>query len=408
LKKIELLFGFHVIILFLHILCLVNINSQSSYDINRKNDSKELIKRSNIKSAAVWEYRYSTGNTEVLGDSGYKSYYFSYDNFGRITEYTKYHIFTDLTVKEIYSYEKTDLIKRTVRYNSAGDMIETIDYKYNSTGKLKKELHTAYLNRILPGVYFTIRAYVSDDELFARLQDDLEIEPKLESYTITVNISDQEELNQYIVIGDEADPSSLRFSWSQLSLTSQRDLLSYKGPNRKEHEYVSKNIQLIEYKYDKNGNLTSRFVYNTANDLIEKETYRYNNANNIINFYKYNDDGKISSMETYAYDGSGRLSESTGLDPDGKASGRITYKYDESGNLAEKIWYNSKGEVNGKYKFLYNNENRIKEEIKFSSEDEKESSINYEYDALGNLILSIKFDANNKKDKLVKYIYYFY
>src|SRR4030095_4252651 len=247
-KKITLLSGFHAIIIFLLIVSPVKINAQTSYDINRKNDAKELIKKSKIKSAAVWEYRFSSSNTEVLADSGYKSYYFSYDNFGRITEYTKYHIFTDLTVKEMYSYGKTDMIKRTLRFNSAEDMIETIDFKYNSSGTLKKELHTAYLNRILPGVYFTIRAYVSDDELFVRLQDDLEIEPRLESYTITVNISDPEELNQYIVIGDEADPSSPRFSWSQLSLTSQRDLLSYKGPNRKEHEYTSKNIQLIEYK----------------------------------------------------------------------------------------------------------------------------------------------------------------
>jgi hypothetical protein len=295
-----------------------------------------------------------------------------------------------------------------VRYNSAGDMIETIDYKYNSSGKLKKELHSAYLNRILPGVYFTIRAYVNDDELFARLQDDLAIEPKLESYTITVNISDPEELNQYIVIGDEADATSLRFSWSQLSFLSQRDLLSYKGPNRKEHEYISKNIQLITYKYDKNGNLTGRYVYNTANDLIEKETYRYNDRSNMINFYKYNEEGKISSMEMYSYDSQGRLTESAGLDPDGKISGKLSYKYNEMGKLDEKIWYNSKGEVNGKYKFVYNSENRLKEETKFSSENEKESSLTYGYDTNGNILQILKYNSNDKKERLIKYIYNFY
>jgi YD repeat-containing protein len=408
LKKYTLQYNYIITFALVFLVCSLKIFSQSSSDITLKNEEKELIKKSSIKSKAIWEYRYAGGNEEVLSDSGYKSYYFTYDDFGRITGYTKYHIFTDLTIREIYAYGKTDNIKRTVRYNSNGDMIETIDYKYNSSGKLKKEIHTAYLNRILPGVYFTIHAYVDENELFARLQDDLAIEPKLESYTITVNISDEEELNQYIVIGDESDPTSPRFSWSQLSVSSQRDILSYKGPNRKEHEYINKNIELVTYKYDKKGNLTGRSVYNTANDLIEKESYNYDDSNNRINFYKYNEDGKISSMEKYSYDSKGRLTEASGLDPDGKISGKLTYKYNESDNIDEKIWYDSQGEIKGRFKYIYNSENKLAEETKFTGENEKDSSLKYKYDAQGNILEIIKYNTDNKKEKLIKYLYDFY
>jgi len=82
-------------------------------------------------------------------------------------------------------------------------------------------------------VAFSILANVNENEMFSKLQEELEIEPKLESYTITVNVSDQDELNQYVVIGDELDPTSPRYSWSQFSISTQRGLLSYTGPTGK-------------------------------------------------------------------------------------------------------------------------------------------------------------------------------
>ncbi len=359
---------------------------------------------SSVKSKSVYEYRYSNSEEEVLADSGYKAYYFSYDNSGRLAEYVNYNVFYALTIKEMYQYNGDNIIQ-TARYNSAEEMIGTIDYRYNNSGKLKREIHTAYYNSIRQGVHFSILANVNESEMFSKLQDELEIDPKLESYTITVNVSDPDELNQYVVIGDELDPTSPRYSWSQLSASSQRGLLSYTGPNRKEHTYKSKNIAKVNYKYDKNGNLISKTVYNTADDMIEKETNSYNGDNQRISHYKFNEKGRITSMETYSYDAMGRLSESSGLDPSGKLVSRLVYKYNEAGNLDEKIWFGADGEIKGRYKYSYNGLNLVTEETKFSNENEKEGKTVYNYDLKGNLTEIIRYSADDKKSKLTKYVY---
>ena len=394
-----------LLIIVLFVPLSVSIYGQQTGDINQKNSDREQIKKSNIKSKTIWEYRYESGNNDLLSDSGYKAFNFDYDNNGRIINYTKYHIFSDLTIHESYSYGKSDNIAGASRFNSAGERIETIDYKYKSTGKIKTESHTAYFNSVKPGVYFSILASISDDSIFSKLQDDLEIDPKLESYSITVNITDPDEENQYIVIGDESDASSPRFSWSQLTMESQRGLLSFKGPTRKEHTYINKNISNIDYKYNKKGNLSEKSVYNTGNDLIEKEFFRYDSSGYLTGYTKYNEEGKISSLEAYTYSSKGVLSETTGMDPSGKIVSRLQYKYDDGNNLTEKAWLNAAGEINGRYRYRYDTDNRLTEEIKFRSENEQENRQVYKYDNNGNISEIIKYDINDKKEKLTRYIY---
>jgi hypothetical protein len=377
-------------------------------------DDKDLIKWSNIKALSVWEFHFvndafgKNGNEPVLRDSGYKSFHYEYDKDGKLTMYTKYHIFSDLTIREMYQYNKFGILDNTTRYNSAGDRIETVEYKFNSLNKLKSEIHTAYYNPIRPGVYFTIIANVNDDSLFGKLQDDLEIEPRISGYTITANISDPDEENQYIVIGDESDPTSPRYSWSQLSLESQRGLLAWTGPNKKEHTYITKNIALVNYRYGKKGNIIAKEVYNTANDLIEKESYMYNGNNYKIGHYKYSEKGKLSSMETYIYDSTGRVTETDGLNPDGKLVSRLIYKYDDYNNQIEKLWVNPNGEINGRFVYNYDISNQLFEEIKYLGESEKESRQVFKYDNYGNLSEIILYNINNEKEKLTKYVYEYY
>ena len=381
--------------------------AQSTSDMLKKNEGSGLIAASSIKSKSVIEYRFSNDDDDVLADSGYKSFYYSYDKSGKLISYTKYHIFSALTIKEVYQYSGDKIVK-TLRYNSADEMIETDDYQFNKSGKLKKEIYTAFYNSVRPNVHFTILANINDDELFAKLQEDLQIEPKIESYSITVNISDPDELNQYVVIGDESDPTSPRYLWSQLSMESQRGLLAFTGPNRKDYDFKSKNISEVKYKYDKKVNLIRKTVYNTAGDLIGKDTYTYNGDNKIISHYRYNENGRISSMETFAYDNSGRLSESAGLDASGKINSRLKYKYDSSGSLTEKIWYGFTGEVNTVFKFNYDTGGKLIKEIKFSDENETEGSTTYTYNENGNITDVLNFGADGKKIKLTKYMYDYY
>ena len=386
------------------LLIAANSFAQDQYNINSRNNERNFIHSHKIKSKSTYEYRYSNEQEGVLADSGYKSFYYGYDDRGNVTEYSKYHVFTDLTIKEFYQYGKSDRIIQANRYNSKNDIIEMISYKYNKKGQLKSELHEAYYNSVRVGVYFTILASVMETELFGRVQDELAIEPRLESYTIIVNITDTEEQNQYIVIGDETDPTSPRYWWSQLSMATQKELLAYQGPNRKEHEYVSKFINEVKFSYDKAGNLTKREVYNTSGNAIEKESFKYDASGRRISYTKYNENGKSVSMETYSYDGSGRLIESAGVEPGGSITGRLSMSYDEKGNIKEKIWYNRFGEINGKYVYLYEGK-QLREENKYRGENEKENHNTYGYDEHGKLIDIVKYDINNTKDRLIKYVY---
>ncbi|MBZ0204232.1 MAG: hypothetical protein K8I03_14550 [Ignavibacteria bacterium] len=395
------------IYILLHLSVTLNVFSQSTSDITLKNSERPQIQLNHIKSKSIWEFHYSKVSEGVLADSGYKSYYYGYDSLGRITEYKKYHVFTDLTVKELYQYDKSDNISKCMRYNSKDDIIEAITYKYSKQGRLKTEIHEAYYNSVRVGVYFTILASVSESELFGTVQDELAIEPRLESYSIIVNITDSDEQNQYIVIGDETDPTSPRYSWEQLSMDTQRGLLAFQGPNRKEHQYISKFISKVSYRYNKSGNLTAREVYNTSNDLIEKETFGYDGSNRKISYTKYNENGKAVSMESYSYDALGRLVESAGVEPGGRITGRLSMAYDENGNLSEKIWYNTLSEINSRFKYKYEG-SLLTEETKYRGESEKENHNTYAYDENGNLKEVIKFDINNRKDKLIKYIYEYY
>lgn len=83
--------------------------------------------------------------------------------------------------------------------------------------------------------YFTILADADDDPIFVKLQDDLRIDPKMERYTVTVDIRSTEPQMQYILFGDEYNP--LRYSWSQVSEPVQKGLIGWTGSNKENLEY---------------------------------------------------------------------------------------------------------------------------------------------------------------------------
>jgi len=98
--------------------------------------------------------------------------------------------------------------------------------------------------------YFKILARAEDDSIFIIAQDDMGIDPKLESYTIVVNISDPNEQNQFIVLGDESDPSAMRYGWSQLSKRVQDGLINWSNTNKenlnqKKLDYASVFLDVI-------------------------------------------------------------------------------------------------------------------------------------------------------------------
>ena len=82
--------------------------------------------------------------------------------------------------------------------------------------------------------YFLILADADDDPIFVKLQDDLYIDPKMERYTVKVDIRLDQPQFQYVYIGDEYNP--LKFQWSQVSIEVQNGLINWTGSNKENLE----------------------------------------------------------------------------------------------------------------------------------------------------------------------------
>lgn len=80
--------------------------------------------------------------------------------------------------------------------------------------------------------YFRILARADDDIVFVNLQDDMHIYPILESYSIVVNLISENPKDHFIVLGDENDPNSLRYTWSQISREVQNGLINWSNTNK--------------------------------------------------------------------------------------------------------------------------------------------------------------------------------
>jgi len=98
--------------------------------------------------------------------------------------------------------------------------------------------------------HFKILASAEDDSIFIQLQDDMNIDPKLDRYTLVVNISDPNPQNEYVLIGDESDPNATRYAWTQLRKNVQDGLKNWTGTNKenlnqKKLDYASVFIDVI-------------------------------------------------------------------------------------------------------------------------------------------------------------------
>lgn len=83
--------------------------------------------------------------------------------------------------------------------------------------------------------YFVILADADDDPIFVKLQDDLFIDPKMERYTVTIDIRSDDPGQQYVLFGDESNP--MRFQWSQLSEQVRTGLINWTGSNKERLDY---------------------------------------------------------------------------------------------------------------------------------------------------------------------------
>jgi hypothetical protein len=82
--------------------------------------------------------------------------------------------------------------------------------------------------------YFKILADADDAPLFVKLQDDLGIDPKMERYTVIVDLRSKDPNQQYLLFGDEENPR--RYSWSQITEEVRNGLINWTGGSKENLE----------------------------------------------------------------------------------------------------------------------------------------------------------------------------
>ena len=186
----------------------------------------------------------------------------------------------------------------------------------------------------------------------------------------------------------------------------------------------------ITYKYDSNGNLTTKaggrwqrkYTYNEKNQIIseyysqlqskwEKAIYTYGESGKLLTKEVTNYSG-YTSYTSYTYDESGNLSQEEKNDSNNKHD-VITYTYDYTYPLNGSIvavnednyqdgYYYSSEEIN----YEYDEEGRIKTETRLSRNKLAEKII-YNYDEQGDLISKneIWFSVDGEKKATTTYSY---
>src|SRR3972149_10102064 len=110
-------------------------------------------------------------------------------------------------------------------------LLFTFAFSLNGCSGTKISTNTKNLKK---SKYFTILADADDDPIFVKLQDDLNINPKMERYTVTIDIRSSDASQQYVLFGDEYNP--IRFGWAQLSEQVQKGLINWTGSNKESLE----------------------------------------------------------------------------------------------------------------------------------------------------------------------------
>jgi YD repeat-containing protein len=380
---------------------IISISLKSQVILNNPfNDTdKSAVRSAAIKSLIIKEYYYNKETNELTDSVSLLSYKFDRD--GNEIEKVKYHIYSELNLKETYEYNTNGKISKITRYNKNDDIIETSAFKYINSGKVTRQKITQFYNNPNASYYFAVQARVEDDSIFNRLQTDLGIDPHLDGYTITVNLTDNDPQNHYVIIGDESDATSMRFSWSQLSLPVQKTLMKWEGPNRTNKKYTVQNLSKINYSYDKSGNVISKIYYNTANDVTRKEYFYYDEAGGKNTGYEKYNATKLLFKENYSFNDYGKITLIT------NTGGRTEFTYDTLNNITERSIFNSAGSLFGKTIYRYEN-NKLVEELNYGPDELINSKVNYGYNERGNLVSVIYYDEDYKKGKELSYQYEFY
>jgi hypothetical protein len=354
--------------------------------------SSEQIKASSVGNIKVVRIVHST-------ESSIPKYLNTYDRWGRIIEQVKYHIIPELTIKEKYVYNNSGNISEKLRFNSAGGLILHIRYKYAKNGALRSERYTTYANTVYRSMHYMIDADISYDSVFTKLQRIAGIDPPLHTYTLTVNINDEDEFNRYVVIGDENDPSSQRIPWSEIPPDMQSAIINYNNSEKKTIIDRVVFIDRITYKSDEKGKVISKRVRATSGSTLSSESYSYDEKGWLKTVSIFSSAGTLKSSSSFNYDTTGNLTELI------SASGKIINKYDSTSRMKEKFIYNSFGELSASEVYNYDDYGKMIEIIQSNTEGAVLSRRTFTYDERNNPVSFTIYNSEGEPVETINYIY---
>ena len=190
------------------------------------------------------------------------------------------------------------------------------------------------------------------------------------------------------------------------------------------------------YKYDANGNQTSKIRTGNDGEIYHKQSYRYDSKNRMIEHTCVINEEEPDEQynEYFVYDAKGNLIESRFRDLNSKyfhqtinkydskdrkietleyyqfdkgyqSRTKTTYKYDAYNNIVEEVEYNDKGALSYKTTRNFNSYKNLIEETKYDGSGAISYKYCYKYDANQNKIESTKYDKNGELEYklLMKY-----
>ncbi|MFO7658592.1 MAG: hypothetical protein R6W78_16150 [Bacteroidales bacterium] len=289
--------------LFVAILCLFSntTNAQSVFEDRQK----ENIIKNEIASQTTWDYKYIK---DKPSKTGIKTSYIRYDQAGNIIESVTYKM-QDTLAYETYKYNKlgkrTDYTKKkgvvvayqkTSNYNEMGDLVKEsgFDGAYNFQNNFE------YLeNGNLKHITYTLDKKLTEKRVFQHEGD-----------MTTISIQ---------------NPSGV--------------VMSY-----------------ISLKHDSKDNVVEEVALDAQKKPVEKKLFVYNNDNKVVSEVKYRGDNFLYKL-TYLYNDKGNLVTVDEENPEEGKYSKKQYLFDQSGNLTSMRWRRNAKEDFSERNYQYDNRN---------------------------------------------------
>jgi YD repeat-containing protein len=286
-KIINLRSSFLSLVLLMFIIQISFIYAQPSKD--ERDDIRKKIKASNISSIKVTKYDYKFGSRE---EEGIKIKYLEYNETGAITSETRYKYGDDEFRKITYKYDKKtgeteitttdadDIIKKVTKekfnkegylteeteYGPSGDLIYKTIYTYNSSNKVLKE--TKY-NKSGNIQRFTDFIYDNSNNLTEK----------------TTKSSDDNVIEKVTYLYDGSGNRTEENVYKREGNINEKYTYKYEGNNRIEEIKLNadgKMVYKVTCKFDGSGNKTERILYAADGETISvKMNYKYDKNGNL-------------------------------------------------------------------------------------------------------------------------------